>query len=141
MAKVCLLRPLVVRRPNRWITLDAEGASGNCRTPKTTQPRSTIKQRLTHSPERRGAHGSQTQAGGCCGTGPLDWLNRIGLVKSRFEQSYVFPEDFWRKYGHFDMIFPSDVEVVRKGEADSKYWYLYNLGIIPLQFPLLSPFP
>jgi hypothetical protein len=30
IAKVCLLRPLVVRRPNRWITLDAESASGSC---------------------------------------------------------------------------------------------------------------
>ena len=33
--------------------------------------------------------------------------------------SYVFPEFYRPKYGHFDMIFPSDVEVVRKGETKS----------------------
>jgi adenosylhomocysteine nucleosidase len=34
--------------------------------------------------------------------------------------TYVFPKDFRPKYGHFDMIFPTDVEVVRKGESKSR---------------------
>ena len=42
-----------------------------------------------------------------------DWLN----PDSNKPGTYVFPEDFRPKYGHFDMIFPSDVEVVRKGET------------------------
>jgi adenosylhomocysteine nucleosidase len=34
--------------------------------------------------------------------------------------SYIFPEYYRPKYGHFEMIFPSDVEVVRKGETKSR---------------------
>src|SRR3984893_13137310 len=45
-----------------------------------------------------------------------DWLN----PDSNKPGTYVFPEDFRPKYGHFDMIFPSDVEVVRKGETKSR---------------------
>src|SRR3981189_94302 len=44
-----------------------------------------------------------------------DWLN----PDSNKPGTYVFPEDFRPKYGHFDMIFPSDVEVVRKDETKS----------------------
>ncbi len=45
-----------------------------------------------------------------------DWLN----PDSHKPGSYVFPQYFRPKYGHFEMIFPSDVEVVRKGEAKSR---------------------
>jgi adenosylhomocysteine nucleosidase len=45
-----------------------------------------------------------------------DWLN----PDSNKPGTYVFPKDFRPKYGHFDMIFPSDVEVVRKGETKSR---------------------
>ncbi len=45
-----------------------------------------------------------------------DWLN----PDSNKPGSYVLPGDFHPKYGHFEMIFPSDVEVVRKGETRSR---------------------
>jgi adenosylhomocysteine nucleosidase len=45
-----------------------------------------------------------------------DWLNP-DLNKSG---SYVLPEFYRPKYGHFEMIFPDDVPVVRKGDAKSR---------------------
>jgi len=45
-----------------------------------------------------------------------DWLNP-DLNKSG---SYVLPEFYRPKYGHFEMIFPDDVRVVRKGDARSR---------------------
>jgi adenosylhomocysteine nucleosidase len=44
-----------------------------------------------------------------------DWLNP-DLNKPG---SYVFPQFYRPKYGHFEMIFPSDVAVVRKGQSKS----------------------
>jgi adenosylhomocysteine nucleosidase len=45
-----------------------------------------------------------------------DWLNP-DLNRSG---SYVLPEFYRPKYGHFEMIFPDDVRVVRKGDAKSR---------------------
>src|SRR5258708_40051927 len=45
-----------------------------------------------------------------------DWLNP-DLNKSG---SYVLPEFYRPKYGHFEMIFPDDVRVVRKGDTSSR---------------------
>ena len=45
-----------------------------------------------------------------------DWLNP-DLNKSG---SYVLPEFYRPKYAHFEMIFPADVRVVRKGDAKSR---------------------
>ena len=55
---------------------------------------------------------------------PAHWLHQIESDRLNPDSdkpgSYVFPEDFRPKYGHFDMIFPSDVEVVRKDETKSR---------------------
>jgi adenosylhomocysteine nucleosidase len=45
-----------------------------------------------------------------------NWLN----PDSTKPGSYILPEFYRPKYGHFEMIFPSDVEVVRKGENKSR---------------------
>jgi adenosylhomocysteine nucleosidase len=55
---------------------------------------------------------------------PAQWIHQIESnwlnPDSNKPGSYVFPEFYRPKYGHFEMIFPSDVEVVRKGESKSR---------------------
>src|SRR6266436_3504017 len=52
---------------------------------------------------------------------PAYWIHQIESVWSNPDSnksgSYVLPEFYRPKYGHFEMIFPNDVQVVRKGDA------------------------
>jgi len=52
---------------------------------------------------------------------PAYWIHQMESVWSNPDSnksgSYVLPEFYRPKYGHFEMIFPNDVQVVRKGDA------------------------
>jgi adenosylhomocysteine nucleosidase len=52
---------------------------------------------------------------------PAYWIHQMESVWSNPDStksgSYVLPEFYQPKYGHFEMIFPNDVQVVRKGDA------------------------
>ena len=52
---------------------------------------------------------------------PAYWIHQMESVWSNPDStksgSYVLPEFYRPKYGHFEMIFPNDVQVVRKGNA------------------------
>jgi len=52
---------------------------------------------------------------------PAYWIHQMESVWSNADSnksgSYVLPEFYRPKYGHFEMIFPNDVQVVRKGDA------------------------
>ncbi len=52
---------------------------------------------------------------------PAYWIHQMESVWSNPDSNksggYVLPEFYRPKYGHFEMIFPNDVQVVRKGDA------------------------
>jgi adenosylhomocysteine nucleosidase len=55
---------------------------------------------------------------------PAYWIHQMESVwpnpDLQKSGSYVLPEFYRPKYGHFEMIFPNDVKVVRKGDAESR---------------------
>ena len=68
---------------------------------------------------------------------PAYWIHQMESVWSNPDSnksgSYVLPEFYRPKYGHFEMIFPNDVQVVRKGDAK-----LRQVHAFPADHHLLS---
>ena len=50
------------------------------------------------------------------------WIAGVRALRPLVSRSgsCILPEFYRAKYGHFEMIFPSDVAVVRKGENKSR---------------------